>query len=179
MVAYKLPTAAQFNKLTNLKKRVVIAKDVLKQIEAERYIQTRDQYFGFTVPAPAGRASSRYDSIARVPGCGAPTAHRPLRYSSLQVKPFLTGANKKVQCHVCAKGAAICSLTRIVNKRTFAQLDSEDSEIVDIFGRTIWDAMESMFEGYNPYSEPVSLEDIMKNIIKNKGRLQTARGMLD
>lgn len=213
---YKTPTAAQFKRMNRMDKRVAIARDVLEQIKVGRYNATRGTYFRFTK-----QSKDEWRRELYVPLKGKQT---PVDGSTRNAQPFLTDPKVDMLCHVCAKGAAVCSLTRIVNKRTFKDLSSSDPEIIKIFGIHMWAEMEAMFEGefladclFGPSREALlgdsnyydvnlddldipkarlkhlkqqekfrlknrysrnetELEDIMKNIIRNKGRLKTQHG---
>lgn len=213
---YKTPTAAQFNRMSRKNKRVAIARDVLEQLKIGRYQATQGTYFRFK--------DDKHSSCVEIKDRrGRHSRYVDLNRSTLNAQPFLTGVtDTKVLCEVCAKGAAVCSLTRIVNKRKFKDLSSEDPEIIKIFGDLMWAEMEAMFEGeslvdmmhtsyYECFSngeelygddadlltakekavikakvqftednlyrrEDTTMEDIMKNIIRNKGRLKTQHG---
>jgi len=79
-------TAKEFEKLKPYQKRVAIAKDILEQIKAKRYI---------------ARAGSYIES-AKLPGGGE--------------TPIKKNFNKIKECHVCQIGAIILSTTKFRNK---------------------------------------------------------------
>lgn len=158
----KKVTKAQFTKMNRYRRRVFIAKDVLAQLASDKYVSTNGTYFRFT---KGGRYIWQDDASAQ---------------------EFIQDST----CHVCAKGAAVCSYVRHFNERTTNQLDQNDPEIVAVFGKKMWDVIEAMFEGFIvsmkvsntgsrirvsfPYY--VTMESIMQNIVDNKGKLKFKHG---
>lgn len=207
-------TAKEFNKLNKFQKRVAIAKDVLAQLASKNFKSNHGQYFGFEQKRklPSIIAGGRLRTVVDI----LDQDESPI--SGLSAQEWLQDSANV--CHVCAKGALVCSAIRTINKRKIGELNEVDPVVVKIFGARIWDELECMFEGWNLISMAVStdpeartwdqllfgsrkamagydgpergspiyqhedykrkrtsLEDLMKNIIKNKGALKTQKGV--
>ena len=155
-------TKKQFNRLTDLSKRVVLAKDALIQLHLGKFIPRRGNYVVF--PAYISSYGSGQDAL----------------------KQFAT-------CDVCAKGALICAYVQSFNCLTVGDMERAESNpvMVEIFGSVLWGAIESLFEGwgfdvngvhhrhfendhkmqFNQSHRRWTMEALLKNIIKNKGKL--------
>jgi len=94
-----------------------------------------------------------------------------------------TFINKNV-CHVCAKGAAICSFVGKFNSQNISQLRPHDPELEEIFGLELWRTIERVFEGWDADVTSSEICDeyfgrkkwpmkkIMENIVRNNGKLK-------
>lgn len=153
-------TKEQFEALPTLKQRVAIAKDVLMQLATEKYKATRGEYFAFDqiqVPLKKGAKKAQkakkfswMDDADKLDKEEAKNMFFPYNYEAPKsVKAQEYFSRPDVQCHVCAKGAAVCSMVRAINKQDLRNLSASDKRIVKIFGARIWDEMECMFEGFN------------------------------
>lgn len=135
-------TKAQFQELPINEQRVSLAKDVLAHLAAKKFVETRGRYFVF----------DSYDYM----NANTDSAQDVIRNIS--------------ECYVCAKGAVVCAFVENFNQRTVSQLNDEDAEIVQIFGKPMWRELELRFEGWGSrHSTP--LFDLMTNIISNNGEL--------
>ena len=158
-------TKNQFNRLSKFKKRISVAKDVLLQLKLKKFVPSPGTYLEM-------RVDYEYDDSAQ---------------KVIQAAP---------ECEVCAKGALVCSYILNYNNATMDQVDDgiEDyPEMVEIFGESLWNIIEALFEGwkfdkdgeschsywevddeamfpYNQNGKTYSLESIMKNIIRNGGK---------
>lgn len=171
-----------FSKLSKAKKRVAIAKDVLKQIRVGKYIANKGKYI------------SRVD---------APDIE-DVYYQSDIKKNF----SKIKNCNVCAMGACLMSATKFANKLKFQDIGSGVGDLnnpkvkdlfksifspeqlllierafedktggstvgCDVFGLEEWDfekQIQKCSEFYGEYNnDETRLIGIMNNIIKNKG----------
>lgn len=167
-------TAAQFKRMGKRAKIVAIAKDVIARIDAE-FIEAIQGNMFWRAPY-------------------ADTA-----------KKLKTEINRQV-CEVCAKGALACAFVGSLNR--YESLEGEfdlegDSnskgtqELVSIFGRELWDAIEVAFEEHSfswNIQHGTSLADsiiasfegiedsqtrlraIYANIVKNRGRMKLKDG---
>lgn len=149
---------ARFNKKTKLEKRVAIAKDVLLQLKANKYIATRGVYLHADKP------------IADIP-----------HYGEVQLQPILL-KNNAPKCEVCARGAMFCSAVRLgnnfnINRHNTScekRIYSASFENIEksIFSSSIISKIEEYFENSDHIHENDidAMIAIMENIIKNKGR---------
>ena len=162
-------TKKQFDKLTPAKQRVFVAQDVLLQLKAEKYVAKR----GYYVSSPTLCADGWSNNDA----------------SAQQMI-------KEEVCHVCAKGALVCSYVRNFNNMQIKNLPltaNNHPELNEIFGRRLWNIIEALFEGwifdkngfvnqsmlhnntpdypYNHKNKRFTIESLMKNIIRNNGKL--------
>jgi hypothetical protein len=145
---------AKFQALSDKKKRIAIAKDVLKQVEAEKYLPTVGIYFYIDLGADV-------DPVPR----GA------------DVQKVLRSSNAK--CEVCAVGAAFASAARLGNN-LFYKTSREAIAMDRIFEGHV-DSMEHAFEGcdssntrekmfFKKYKDAADrLVAIFQNIIDNDG----------
>lgn len=165
----KTITAAQFKKLSNTKKRVLIAKDVIAQIKRKKLVPTRGSVL---VIDKVDINSIKYEPV----------------------QPLLTKAKK---CEVCAKGSVICSLigkfNHAVSHHVFdmyhgAYSTHQELDTKNIFGVDLWQELECQFEGNSDYRTSnvhrlldsdnlkvvgkKSLLSLMKNLIENNGKLK-------
>lgn len=158
----KTITKAQFNKLSNPEKRVLIAQDVVAQLEAKKFVQKRGSYFEFEVP---DKKLHHYELV------------KGERYSPLDdcyADSRKESAQKLIKdstCYVCAKGAAICSFVQKFNEKEISELHEDDDDLAEIFGHNLWQELERHFEGWDGNSQK-SLKSLMNNIIENKGFLK-------
>lgn len=179
-------TIEKFEALSKEEKKVLVAKDVLAQIKAGKYIANKGEYVKI------------YNT--------------PIELSKDIKKNF----NKIEKCYVCGIGACLMSITRFANKLTFEDVGirfndyccNEDvgisqnkikSLLTSVFTEEEIATIESLFEGGNTayaehnlglnrrtreaikYNYEYTLGDlqpkerliyIMKNIIANKGKLE-------
>lgn len=165
----KTITAAQFKKLSNTKKRVLIAKDVIAQIKRKKLVPTRGSVL---VIDNVDINSIKYEPV----------------------QPLLTKAKK---CEVCAKGSVICSLigkfNHAVSNHVFEMYHAvyhnrQELDTKNIFGNDLWQELECQFEGNSDYRTgnvhrllgstfldvvgKKSLLSLMKNLIENNGKLK-------
>jgi hypothetical protein len=167
-------TAKQFNRLSPANQRITLAKDVLLQLKIGKFDATHNGYIG-------GRKldSWRHDY----------SPHAPAKETLQSVDV----------CEVCAKGALVCSYVLKHNHVSVHQMRttaSENPELIAIFGRSLWNVLEALYEGwdfnlngvariyplngrtdtegnrvYNVSGKRHSLESLMQNIIRNNGKL--------
>ena len=161
-------TKAQFNKLPNNEKRVLLAQDVIAQIKAKKYVQNHGDYIQFHKK----KAKNVTNKVFREE-LNEQFEHISLMFDRQVVSEKFSNLSAKYcidsmdQCHVCAKGAVICSFVQNFNKRKIKDINAEDSEIKEIFGDELWSAIEIQFE-----DEDKSLLSLMQNIVKNNGYLK-------
>lgn len=157
MKTLKEYSPSKFNALSDRTKRVVIAHDVLAQLQAKKFRPIR----GMIVNIP-GVDDEVFDS------------------TSLQAS-----VKDAARCDVCAKGAVICSLAARFNTVTgddvdqmyYGEYDVKDElNTKKIFG-DVWQEMEDQFEGLN-WNRETPLATVMKNIIKHNGQFKTSEGKL-
>ena len=168
-----------FNKLPVLKRRVLIAEDVLDQLAMKKITPKR----GVLI------------EVANVDKPDQEDFHG-VKYNE-SVKCTLDNAKS---CHVCAKGAVITALTKKFNHAKGTDLEeiyqgwySEKDELDThlIFGEDLWSEIEAQFEGDASYrteameellgcNDPVpkSLKSLMENIIKNGGKLKVGKHLI-
>lgn len=171
---------AKFKKLGKKAKRVAIAKDVIKQIEAKRLVP--ESGMGYLQPRDYNLDLDEFNVSTTV---------------DLQIGAVLAGQT----CDVCALGALFMSTIDIRDKATCesltiehpADIDQEDihTYLEDIFSKEQLYLIEDAFESYgNSYEEDYEVVDItdracnfglkyskadkrlvaiMKNIILNEG----------
>lgn len=158
-------TKAQFERLSPQKKRLMIAKDVLRQLDARRYIPAGKD----AKDAWGGRTShgSFYVGTNRLGTQG------DLDFEADAQKVF----RKLPQCHVCAIGAAAVSAARVFDRLTVEDVCDQEQDVVrQYFPDDQADAMEGTFELV--YGDPEimrlktrrgRLRAIFANVVKNKG----------
>lgn len=153
-------------KLTKVQRRIEVLKDVLLQLENEKYKAEQ----GIYVKLP--------NSLSKLTR-GIKTKHQQAQLCLLE---------EKDACEVCAKGAIFLSIVRKENKVLLSELHSgivmtETNE--ELFGDGNMDYVERAFEGWKydwndeidqfhskyPYHKD-RLIAIVKNMIKNKGILR-------
>lgn len=147
----------EFKSLNSAGKRVALAKDVIKQIEAGTIIPTSGRYV---------ELSKKYYNLN----------------NSCQVDKLIEEGS--IECHCCGIGAMLLSHVRKTNNYTVKETriggNREKAEIrlKRIFGKKKLDYIENIFEGYiNNYfytkyrNHSERLIAMCKNIIKNKGEL--------
>lgn len=162
MKTLKTITRAAFDKLPNPTKRVLIAQDVIAQLDAKKFVSNRGNYFEFKVPK---KKQEEY-------GVGESERYEPLADYYAEYKTDT--AQKLIKdstCYVCAKGAAICSFVQKFNNKSIQDLDENDDDLVKIFGDELWEAIEHHFEGWSGNASK-SLRWLMNNIIENNGFLK-------
>jgi hypothetical protein len=150
------------------KRAVEIAKDVLKQLKIKKYIATQGTYV----------------SLVGVD-------NDDVNLDGKQLDEILK--DRKVKCRVCAKGALLMSKAMVYDDLTFGEKDDVGSLRED-FDADDLNLMEAIFEGdeqfgydscgndtaviceiNKAYRTPEKvLEVLMKNVIKNKGRLKVS-----
>lgn len=154
----------KYNKATPAQRRVMIAKDALKQLGAKR------------IKAACGTYVNVYN------------LQREAQVESTeQLQRLLHNPNLTSQCHVCARGALLLSAVMYRND-CFVYEDSatpSESEYIKEFSESQQDMIEAAFEEWtgNPggkwsakfltgeecSNDQKRLELILKNIIRNKG----------
>lgn len=141
----------KYKTASRAEKRVMIAKDVIRAIEAKQIIPTHGDYFSVDVD---------YDK-------------RPRDEESLkELLPTLPA------CNVCAKGAILlCSVAR-QNKVTFGEADdwslfsdhTLSRALGGVFTPKQLGLIEDAFEGIDDQDQAdKTLTAVMKNVVKNKG----------
>jgi hypothetical protein len=142
-------TLAQFTKMNKKRRIVFLAKDVLKQLEAEAFIASNGTYLTLR---------NRQKNVVYMS-----------ENKGKSVKTLLERPGN--HCYVCAKGALVCSYVKKFNGVLAEDLQiSENEELRNIFGPDLWHNIEMLFEGSSRY-ERHSLQMIMEHLIKNKGEL--------
>lgn len=159
-----LPKASDFNRLSNKRKRVLIAQDVLARLSENKIKPRRN-----VMLEPDNLLIEDEDSASEA-------------------------IKAAKSCTVCAKGAVICSLVNRYNNATGLDLDEmydgsytglDQLETQAIFGADLWQELECQFEGSVYYRtmdvedilgtndvKPKSLKWLMENLIENKGQLK-------
>jgi len=144
------------------KKRVAVAKDVLKQLRLKKYIATRGLYFE--------------------PGSGE---DEDLIEEGRKDGKDLQEILPKITCRVCAKGAILASRVNLYNEFPLDK-DTDIDHVAanvscEVFGESQANLIEVTFEGYTSWNTAASkfhkkyktsegtLRGIMNNIIKNNG----------
>lgn len=180
----KKPTKTRLSKA---EMRVIVAKDALAQMKAEKYIATNGTYVGSELISRIG-----IEGGERHPYDGGGSCYINLEEP---LQPLLL--KDKGECRVCAKGALFLSAVRKFNSAKVGDVaDDDDFKIaVKIFGLKQYDLIEAAFEGWDSTKErwdgteytgntsvPAAtafgdqydgnterLVAILKNIIKNDG----------
>jgi len=158
-------TKAQIAKLTNEQKAVIIAKDALAQLKAERIIPKTGNYF----------VRTKADGTWLDSGPAEDASAKQVQNYVLRLK----------DCYACAKGtAALCYIRKFdgISGHGFSYaINGHLDELRVVLPRL--DLMEACFEDWihkGAYEFPASvqrmtpfkkLEWMWKNIIKNKGKL--------
>lgn len=167
-------TKSAFNKLSVLKRRVLIAEDVLLQLKAKKIIPRP-----CVVLVLADKYRHGFDD------------------AKIEDNKSVQDEVKDKQCYVCAKGSVIWALANKFNTVIGADINAmynghydakEELDTKKIFGEDLWAEMEAQFEGIGHYrtsnihklfgtDEDVdirerTLQSIMRNIIDNGGRLK-------
>lgn len=173
-------TKTQFNKLSIYKRRVILAKDVLDQLRAEKIREKRGTYVGITKYPKKFRHNNFYG----------------IDLSSKNFQELLNDETSK--CNVCAKGAMICSYASKFDSISEYKAANGDSAILKkAVGSLFWDVLELLFEGWGSdgywvESKPLrylrllkiekkkyGLEYLMRNIVRNKGILKINGKVID
>lgn len=175
-----------FKSLSKKGKRVAIAKDVLKQLEKDKYIARKGVYTSYLTDLSTSQEE----------------------FGQLNVRENFDKINK---CEVCALGSMVLSCTKFVNKLSFNDINSETARMWNLLRKYFSDKdlvlMEYSFEGFkepknnsrdalngvaNKFNVFLSSEEykkcktffdkyesiderlkgIMKNIIKNEGKFK-------
>jgi hypothetical protein len=169
-----------FDKLPPARKRVAIARDVIEQLDAKKYIAEEGSY---VVPHNFGKkhlAGNRYF---------------PESAKNKSLKEYFCDSKKKA-CQVCAKGSLFLSYVSKVNDFKVGQnmwLDDRDTDaykkLSEVFSSPQLELIEGVFENYqnrtnidlnqfyrqndlNYFEDDYAdkcLRVICKNIIKNRG----------
>lgn len=180
-MAKKQLTVEQFNALSKAEQKVMVAQDVIAQLQAKKYKGNTGSYID--------RIQLTGKNIWRAQG-----------------DDIQENFDKIKSCHVCGIGACIMSITKFKNKLTFGDIDAGASGmsmsthrlLKSVFTIKEMTWIEGLFEGGNTnyvgmvYDEyPLTYNDIdncmlfknrnksankrleliMQNIIDNKGRL--------
>lgn len=159
-----LPKASDFNRLSNKRKRVLIAQDVLARLSENKI-------------KPRRNVMLEPDNLLIEDDESASEAIKAAK-----------------SCTVCAKGAVICSLVNRYNNAKGSDLDEmydgsytglDQLDTKKIFGEDLWNELECQFEGavyYRSFEtkevlgsnevKPKSLKWLMENLIENNGQLK-------
>ena len=185
----KTITEEEFDKLPKLEQRVLIAQDVLAQLAAKKFKPKRGEYFNFGItpskfkklfPDASKSAETRvFHNWEFRNSC--PTANMNSKFfASISAQKLIQDIDS---CHVCAKGAVVCSFLNKFNKKSVRDISASDQRVVRIFGRALWSEMEAQFEGNSGYRvdsfydkldynlKPRSIKSIMEEIVRNGGYL--------
>lgn len=178
----KTISPSAFNKLGIMRRRVMIAQDVLAQLKANKIEEERGTVIT-TCKIDPKWGDEDLDCI----GDGA----------SVQLS-----IQKADKCHVCAKGAVIHSLASKFNHIKGRSIDTmyrgtynarEELDTKKIFGKDLWQELEAQFEGDSSFRTPAvealvgdnaedideqDLESLMKNLIRNKGKLKVGKHLI-
>ena len=144
----------EFNQLSAPEKRILIAKDVIKQIELKRYLAKSGSYI-------------------ELPYTGK---YRTLYNTNLDIKQNFEEIDN---CEVCAMGACILSLTKIKNKLNFSDIGGtvtslNKEKVKSLFNKTFTPRqllmIETAFEkgttgdklGREFYNHRLTLDEIFK-----------------
>ena len=146
-------TKAQFTKMNKVRRIIYLAKDVLAQLKAEKYkTRTHIGYLRFIAP---NYEDGLFAGSVVLDGKSA--------------KDVISDSH--TTCHVCAKGALVCSYVRNFSGVTCDKLELDhNTEMIELFGKKLWTEIEEAYEGFAGYNDN-PLEDIMQNLIDNKGVL--------
>jgi len=156
-------TKKEFEKLSFKQRRLLVAKDVLKQLEAKKYkpagaVVGKNFYGSFYVGAtPQG---TEFDPM--LGGTGG-----------VDAQEFFAG-RKAPECHVCAIGAACVSAARVFDRLTLNEVEML-KPLDYLFKEGDMDnmrvAMENDYENVPPNTaqRKKALKKIFTNIVKNKG----------
>ncbi len=138
-------------KLTKAERRVAVARDALRQVEAKKLIAEAGTYiyFGRAIPQDAVKNEKAFQRFVR-----------------------------DEKCHVCARGALFISTVR--KEDSFAPSESNhyvrrsefDPRLMELFSEGQLKLIENFFEFdgcYDYHEDKDRLVLILKNIIKNKG----------
>lgn len=140
-----------FTKMNKKRRIVFLAKDVLMQLKNASFVELHGSFINLINKRTGG-----YVHIADY----SRSAHDILN-------------TRDNQCHVCAKGALVCSYVKNFNGVTMANFKvNHNDEMSELFGSVIWDEIENAFEGFHQFQRH-SMEELMKNLIKNKGNFDT------
>ncbi len=170
----------RFVKANRMRKRVMVAKDVIKQLDAKKFIATSGIYFSFDY----AYRQTRYDYLPKniIP----------------QITEDLSDVINDKQCMVCAIGAAFCSAVRLKDKVTVGDVGSpstlygvaiNDNNMIDylsnIFSRDEMRMFERIFERsyyhmdeyefgciVSDQNDNTVLRLIMENIVANRGEFR-------
>ncbi len=160
----------RFQKMSDAEKRVAVAKDVLEQLAAGKYLASAGTYFS---TKSLDKAEEMYgDDRAR-----KPTMDRDVR-TMLQTE----------KCEVCARGACFASVVRFQNGVKLGDIvnGDVDTSTPDYFTDNQLEIIESAFEIWNRGDRPGNynwsdlwrwkqlssadrMSAIMENIVANEG----------
>ena len=137
---FKTISKSAFNRLPKLRKRVLIAEDVLAQLKANKIAARR----GILLETADVKGDYSYANTSGIVG-----------HESVQCE-----IQNAAKCHVCAKGSVIYALANKFNTVTGNDLDAmytgeydaEDAlDTKAIFGIDLWSELEAQFEGSAEY----------------------------
>jgi len=143
-------TKEQFDEFPRERKRVILAQDVILQLNAKKFVEENGTYFDFSQGGRLMKWHIQDDSAKDI-------------------------INASV-CHVCAKGALICSYVGQFNNAKVYELNSEYEEVKEIFGYTLWNVMESAFEAWGSFFKSTPLRKLMQSLIDNEGKFIMIEG---
>lgn len=176
---------AAFSRMPNHRKRMAIARDVLAQIEAKRYLAKTGSYV-----VSRGLNERVYGDVHSV---RTDEHGRAIPQMSLQEALLEDAA---AQCNVCALGSAFCSMARLEGGLTLRQVCGIHETLTPIFGQNQVALIEYAFEGcysgsgliltsaeneqcsrfHDKYDDDSKrLEAIFTNIVRNKGTFKIGR----
>jgi uncharacterized protein YkuJ len=115
-------TVEEFDALPKNEKAVLVAKDVLAQIDAKRYVPEVGRYLKVIDDREAYELDDNDD--------------------------IRTNFDKVPQCQVCALGSMLLSCTRLGNKLRFEDIDLTGMSIYKFHNEKIKSLFESIFDGY-------------------------------
>ncbi len=151
---------AKFDKMTPAQKRVAMAQDALKWIEAGALIPMKGLY----VNTLSMDIYHRADDLDAVNADG----------SRKQARDVVLGP-----CNVCAKGALLIAKAVRFNNVTVLDLANySDEQLTDYFTTSQISQMEVAFERYDTWwydeypDNKERLTAILKNVVRNKGQFE-------
>ena len=131
----KTKAPIELNKLPKKEQKIVIARDIIAQVKANKYIANPDQYV----------SNVRHKKQGWVVPC-----------SNMSFNDVKEEWNNIEECEVCMIGACIMSITQYKNKLRFRDLPTGINQITDdglmllksVFSSKELTMIEVMFEGY-------------------------------
>lgn len=168
----KLLTKAEFDRLSPSKRRVMIAQDVIQQLDIEQYTAKSSVYI-------SGRLNNggKFD-----PQDGINPKVSPSNVSTDPVHDLLVGGQVADGCHVCAAGAGCLSAIRLFDKAKYNKADYSDQLELDLdntfhkyFPQEMRERLEGWFERsagddfWQGLDDDTRLRAIYQNVIDTNG----------